>query len=1312
MASPPGDFRRSSSLGDLRRSSSPPWCDKPPDHQSSSKPTLPPFDMSCLDEEPDDETDSTAARQGQNRDSAQDADLALASPISPRPMSKSPETPSRTIQIENNPKVFVKLPMISEFKSAPDGYGGPHTAISITHGPDRGKFLHIGRELSDDQWIWTTDALSYIWDPSLMGTASKIGMGSSASGSSEGGISKLAFGFIAKEHWSLLGPPQVPYPITTRVKAPFAGPHTAIAIGGAFFRGWYIHVPRYLTRDEITIAEENVKDACNVAWEWGAQNDTAATTPLKMSDIILTKNKELYEEQNTTADLLEHDVGLDFAAQDPVQLFEAGFKPVWVDRNLELSYQLPKLPSARPVVSTKEESPDTEFSHASPASDHAFGDLDDDDILHMRDEDIDSLLDEIDSFGLGNLNDDEEETTFRDLEHSGNPSSSAISESSLANAPLASQGTENVRTEKGSAVKSHLNDGDEWAFVNPRRRMRHSWSSPSGSLISASPRPGSPMPIFSDPDDRGFDNAALEMWQLEEEDRRYHRLEDMEMIEPQLNEPICHVEEDTVDGEVVMPELPQTLRMEPEDSPAHGEDQQESSDEVPTSNNNHQVASQEDEPVIGNNDVHSSENVALVDVGEGQLSSDITKTCRKEVSGYPGSPEELGLDPTVESDSDRIETVNADYDEDFPSTNTSLNATVEEPYMPPNAAPVSGHLSDDDQETVQNIPITVQEVDNDDPDEPNGFIEDELDSFSDEDEDLSEDTGNTINLDLTPANDIGNTLTLGLGEWILDEPPSVVNQPSGVDQPTPYSPDSGLIDTDNSNLIMPTLPLLGGMNEKLILEDRIKVLKEAALGRTAEKSAAPENGVSDQGLNGDSVEIQDNVAETQKNDAETEKVLADNSQVLTKNHEHVTDSQFTIVPRTHNPPKVRKSPIEWELSLTDDERFEDAYSSDEDENTTEPVVGDVPQETSIDDTNEEIKPTYTLDSIKLIGGVEESDDTVHDPEFTEARDEDINAPTVNPATPNIVLNDGRSGSPPAEDGKLPNTVEPPTSTTPKDLKVKEEPEPKEMPIVVRSTSPVMQEDQMPRRTPRAKISIIFICLLATGVVVGIHFVHTEYRIMVFLPRLNVEGVLQIPPHQRGVVYQYISRSVSIYAPYQREDFDAMQLTQPCHLDTFSVYSLIMSGVNSRRIVKVKTLLPPHVLSVLATARVFWPWTYAVKPIFLGIKYVVWNSTFFRLWYVSVCGFRVYLSTGSWIQALESGQLTCTEDMHTILVATAALAALGWATRCCEDSKNIGVVKKMGRVYEIVVFGAAVLVAVFVVYCTLDEFWVEYSTVWF
>jgi hypothetical protein len=229
------------------------------------------------------------------------------------------------------------LPVL--INGSPDApFAGPHRAIEIPHGPNCNKYLHIPRNLSwrDKQAI--SSAIENIWkrwNPALsVSETALILMPSNTIHKNGKDMSGKVYNWIPASSWKLRGPwekkPFIgPFPITPSHAPPFAGPHCPIYILGTFFNGFYMHIPRYLSRQEFITAERNVAALCSKRWDWGKECEELANVPLEQDPSYVENGIIFNQAQKNMAEIFERVLSVDFTVQD-------GARPMWGQQGSKL----------------------------------------------------------------------------------------------------------------------------------------------------------------------------------------------------------------------------------------------------------------------------------------------------------------------------------------------------------------------------------------------------------------------------------------------------------------------------------------------------------------------------------------------------------------------------------------------------------------------------------------------------------------------------------------------------------------------------------------------------------------------------------------------------------------------------------------------------------------------------------------------------------------------------------------------------------------------------------------------------------------
>jgi hypothetical protein len=245
-----------------------------------------------------------------NRCNKSTNDLHLATPIiEPRFIKDAKEGPAP----------FTKPHIITDTFKTP--FTGPHTAIEIPFGPDRGKFLHLPRNLSATEINLAALAIFWLWS----GYRKYKGPQTPAETTTMDMAPTIPRKMILAQ---MVGPPSAPYPMTVSTFPPFLGPRTYIRNYGHHLRGWLLHVPRFLTKEQIRIASKNLRRTADGPDSWGHRHDPYFMFEIKrepLEDLMLT---DLLHQQELAATFLHEMVGLDFSVQDQES---DGPTPIWVE---------------------------------------------------------------------------------------------------------------------------------------------------------------------------------------------------------------------------------------------------------------------------------------------------------------------------------------------------------------------------------------------------------------------------------------------------------------------------------------------------------------------------------------------------------------------------------------------------------------------------------------------------------------------------------------------------------------------------------------------------------------------------------------------------------------------------------------------------------------------------------------------------------------------------------------------------------------------------------------------------------------------
>jgi hypothetical protein len=214
---------------------------------------------------------------------------------------------------------FLKQHLITSFPTAP--FAGSHTAIKISFGLDSGKWLHIFEGLRAAELDLAEMAIDWLY----FGFRRNEGRISEA----ENTAIKMAPSPYQIAGFKMMGPPDALFPMTESVKPPFLGPRTFIKNNGRRLDGWILHVPQFLTREEIAVATENLPRTYNRPYLWASRLDPDCSRGVKRSLAEDTEVIDLLKQQDNSVVFLRNVVGLDFAAQDEAQ---GGETPIWAKR--------------------------------------------------------------------------------------------------------------------------------------------------------------------------------------------------------------------------------------------------------------------------------------------------------------------------------------------------------------------------------------------------------------------------------------------------------------------------------------------------------------------------------------------------------------------------------------------------------------------------------------------------------------------------------------------------------------------------------------------------------------------------------------------------------------------------------------------------------------------------------------------------------------------------------------------------------------------------------------------------------------------
>ncbi|KAF1835111.1 hypothetical protein BDW02DRAFT_568396 [Decorospora gaudefroyi] len=212
---------------------------------------------------------------------------------------------------------FAKPHLITCSDAAP--FAGPHTAIQIPLGPDMGKWLHVAKDLRAAEINLADLAIYWLWS----GLRRNEGKSLEAETTSAAMAPSSPHAVVRQQ---MMGPPDSWFPMTDSVEPPFLGPRTFICNTGKHLEGWVLHIPRFLTKQEIQTATRNLKRTCSLPNGWAARHDPDYTRGIKRTPEEESELAELLKQQDRAAEFLLDVIGLDFAAQDEPQ---DGVTPVW-----------------------------------------------------------------------------------------------------------------------------------------------------------------------------------------------------------------------------------------------------------------------------------------------------------------------------------------------------------------------------------------------------------------------------------------------------------------------------------------------------------------------------------------------------------------------------------------------------------------------------------------------------------------------------------------------------------------------------------------------------------------------------------------------------------------------------------------------------------------------------------------------------------------------------------------------------------------------------------------------------------------------
>jgi hypothetical protein len=236
------------------------------------------------------------------------------------PHLATPAIEPRFIQdAKEGPAPFTKPHVITDSSKAP--FTGLHTAIEIPFGPDRGKFMHLPCGLRATEINLAALAIFWLWS----GYRKYKGPQTPAETTTMEMAPIIPRKMILAQ---MKGPPSAPYPMTVSTFPPFLGPRTYIRNYGYHLRGWLLHVPRFLTKEQIRIASTNLRHMAEGPDSWGHRYDPYFTLEIKRAppeNLILI---DLFHKQELAMTFLHEMVGLKFSVQDQES---DGPTPIWVN---------------------------------------------------------------------------------------------------------------------------------------------------------------------------------------------------------------------------------------------------------------------------------------------------------------------------------------------------------------------------------------------------------------------------------------------------------------------------------------------------------------------------------------------------------------------------------------------------------------------------------------------------------------------------------------------------------------------------------------------------------------------------------------------------------------------------------------------------------------------------------------------------------------------------------------------------------------------------------------------------------------------
>lgn len=202
----------------------------------------------------------------------------------------------------NGPAPFTKEHTISSCRTPP--IEGPYSAIEIPFGPDKGKYIIIEGNFDKHEVDLAERAVRWVWFQSDSDQERCI----------------LLMPFLTNRYnfcsKLLVGPLEAPFPVTYKVYAPFHGPRTVIMNTGTYMFGAILHIPRWLTPEEIASATQNLREICSTRNSWAHRLDPKGSRSPNRTPEHEQFVKNFLQKQHLDMSMLQQKIGLDFSAQD------------------------------------------------------------------------------------------------------------------------------------------------------------------------------------------------------------------------------------------------------------------------------------------------------------------------------------------------------------------------------------------------------------------------------------------------------------------------------------------------------------------------------------------------------------------------------------------------------------------------------------------------------------------------------------------------------------------------------------------------------------------------------------------------------------------------------------------------------------------------------------------------------------------------------------------------------------------------------------------------------------------------------------